>query len=100
MPASMAATSPAMSSGIGVSKCSASPVTGCAKPTGGNREHVPVIASAAVAVGVAGVFLEVHDDPDNAASDGPNNLHLDALQDLLIKLKQFDSISKNDGHRK
>lgn len=68
--------------------------------SGGNREHVPVIASAAVAVGVAGVFLEVHDDPDNAASDGPNNLHLDALQDLLIKLKQFDSISKNDGHRK
>ena len=63
--------------------------------SGGNREHIPVIASAAVAVGVAGVFIEVHDDPDNAASDGPNNLHLDNLESLLIKLKQFDQISKN-----
>ena len=62
--------------------------------SGGNREHIPVIASAAVAVGVAGVFMEVHDDPDNAASDGPNNLHLKDLESLLTKLKQFDSISK------
>ena len=51
--------------------------------------------SAAVAVGVAGVFIEVHDDPDNAASDGPNNLHLKDLESLLIKLKQFDTISKS-----
>ena len=63
--------------------------------SGGNREHIPVIASAAVAVGVAGVFIEVHDDPDNAASDGPNNLHLKDLESLLIKLKQFDAISKS-----
>ena len=63
--------------------------------SGGNREHIPVIASAAVAVGVAGVFMEVHDDPDHAASDGPNNLHLEQLETLLIKLKQFDSISKS-----
>ena len=63
--------------------------------SGGNREHIPVIASAAVAVGVAGVFLEVHDDPDNAASDGPNNLHLHDLESLLVKLKQFDTISKS-----
>ena len=63
--------------------------------SGGNREHIPVIASAAVAVGVAGVFIEVHDDPDNAASDGPNNLHLENLESLLIKLKQFDTISKS-----
>jgi len=62
--------------------------------SGGNREHIPVIASAAVAVGVAGVFMEVHDDPDNAASDGPNNLHLHDLESLLIKLKKFDQISK------
>lgn len=54
-----------------------------------------MIASAAVAVGVAGVFMEVHDDPDNAASDGPNNVHLDNLKDLLIKLKKFDAISKS-----
>ena len=63
--------------------------------SGGNREHIPVIASAAVAVGVAGVFIEVHDDPDNAASDGPNNLHLKDLESLLIKLKQLDAISKS-----
>ena len=54
-----------------------------------------MIASAAVAVGVAGVFMEVHDDPDNAASDGPNNLHLEHLESLLTKLKQFDTISKS-----
>ena len=63
--------------------------------SGGNREHIPVIASAAVAVGVAGVFIEVHDDPDNAASDGPNNLHLKDLESLLVKLKRFDTISKS-----
>ena len=63
--------------------------------SGGNREHIPVIASAAVAVGVAGVFMEVHDDPDNAASDGPNNLRLNQLESLLTKLQQFDTISKS-----
>ncbi len=62
--------------------------------SGGNREHIPVIASAAVAVGVAGVFMEVHDDPDNAASDGPNNLHLKDLEKLLRKLQAIDQISK------
>ena len=63
--------------------------------SGGNREHIPVIASAAVAVGVAGVFMEVHDDPDNAASDGPNNLHLHQLEKLLVKLQAIDKISKS-----
>jgi 2-dehydro-3-deoxyphosphooctonate aldolase (KDO 8-P synthase) len=62
--------------------------------SGGNREHIPVIAQAAVAVGVAGVFMEVHDDPDNAASDGPNNLHLEDLQNLLIRLKKIDAVVK------
>ena len=62
--------------------------------SGGNREHIPVIAQAAVAVGVAGVFMEVHDDPDNAYSDGPNNLHLNDLENLLIKLKAIDEIVK------
>jgi 2-dehydro-3-deoxyphosphooctonate aldolase (KDO 8-P synthase) len=65
--------------------------------SGGNREHIPVIASAAVAVGVAGVFIEVHDDPDNAASDGPNNLKLQDLEHLLIRLKKFDRISKSSN---
>ena len=53
-----------------------------------------MIAQAAVAVGVAGVFMEVHDDPDNAASDGPNNLHLSDLQNLLIRLKKIDAVVK------
>ena len=64
--------------------------------SGGNREHIPVIAKSAVAVGVAGVFMEVHNDPDNAASDGPNNLHLNDLEKLLIKLKQIDDITKSE----
>ena len=63
--------------------------------SGGNREHIPVIASPATAVGVAGIFMEVHDDPDNAASDGPNNLFLNKLEALLLKLKAFDFISKS-----
>ena len=63
--------------------------------SGGNREHIPVIASAATAVGVAGVFMEVHNDPDNAASDGPNNLHLNDLETLLKKLKTLDKVAKN-----
>ena len=49
----------------------------------------------AVAVGVAGVFIEVHDDPDNAASDGPNNLHIEDLEKLLAKLQAIDTISKS-----
>ena len=61
----------------------------------GQREFVEHLSRAAVAVGVAGVFMEVHDDPDNAASDGPNNLRLEDLESLLIKLKQFDEIAKN-----
>jgi 2-dehydro-3-deoxyphosphooctonate aldolase (KDO 8-P synthase) len=67
--------------------------------SGGNREHIPVIASAAVAVGVAGVFMEVHDDPDNAASDGPNNLRIENLEKLLVKLKKFDTISKSSDDK-
>ena len=62
--------------------------------SGGNREHIPVIAKAAVAVGVAGVFMEVHNDPDNAYSDGPNNLHLEDLENLLGTLKKIDRIVK------
>ncbi|MBF0282419.1 MAG: 3-deoxy-8-phosphooctulonate synthase [Zetaproteobacteria bacterium] len=62
--------------------------------TGGNREFVPGLAKAAVAIGVAALFMEVHPDPDHAKSDGPNSLPLDGLEKLLQQLKQFDSISK------
>ena len=64
------------------------------KSSSGNREHIPVIAKAAVAVCVSGVFMEVHNDPDNAYSDGPNNLHLDDLEKLLTTLKAIDQIVK------
>jgi 2-dehydro-3-deoxyphosphooctonate aldolase (KDO 8-P synthase) len=63
--------------------------------SGGQREFVETLASAAVAVGVAAVFMEVHQDPDNAPSDGPCMVRLDNLEKLLTKLKKFDEIAKN-----
>jgi len=62
--------------------------------TGGNREFVPGLSRAAVAVGVAALFMEVHPDPDKAMSDGPNSLALADLEDLLTTLKQMDAIVK------
>ena len=63
--------------------------------TGGQREFVPVLARAAVAVGVAMVFMETHEDPDNAPSDGPTMLKIDTMEKLLGDLQKFDAISKN-----
>jgi len=62
--------------------------------TGGNREYVPGLSRAAVAIGVAALFMEVHPDPDNAKSDGPNSLKLSDLEGLLIQLKRLDEIVK------
>ena len=62
--------------------------------SGGQREFVPVLARAAVAVGVAGVFLETHPDPDRAPSDGPNMLPLRSMESLLRELMDFDKLSK------
>ena len=62
--------------------------------SGGQREFVPVLARAAVAVGVAGVFIETHRDPDRAPSDGPNMVPLSEMADLLAELKQFDTLAK------
>lgn len=62
--------------------------------TGGRREMVPYLSKAAVAVGVAGLFLEVHDDPDHAPSDGPNMLRLDSLKPLLEHLIKLDNLAK------
>ena len=59
--------------------------------SGGQREFVPVLARAAVAVGVDGLFMESHENPDNAPSDGPNMLPLDAMPQILQKLMQIDS---------
>lgn len=62
--------------------------------TGGDRRMVPVLARAAVAVGVAGVFIETHQDPDNSPSDGPNMVPLDEMEKLLSKLMALDKIAK------
>ena len=63
--------------------------------SGGDRTMVPVLARAAVAVGVAGVFIETHEDPDNAPSDGPNIIKLSELPELLETLIKFDKVAKN-----
>jgi len=63
--------------------------------SGGEREFVPVLARAAVAVGVAGVFIETHQDPDRAPSDGPNMLPLKEMEALLRRLVEFDRLAKN-----
>ena len=65
--------------------------------SGGQREFVPVLARAAVAVGVAGVFMETHPDPANALSDGPNAWPLDKMEALLETMLELDRITKNNG---
>jgi len=62
--------------------------------SGGEREYVPVLARAAVAVGVAGVFIETHPDPDHAPSDGPNMVPLREFEALLRTLMEFDALAK------
>lgn len=62
--------------------------------SGGERRFVPVLARAAVAVGVAGVFIETHEAPDTAPSDGPNMVPLAQLESLLVRLQAFDAIAK------
>ncbi|MCB1651389.1 MAG: 3-deoxy-8-phosphooctulonate synthase [Alphaproteobacteria bacterium] len=62
--------------------------------SGGDRTMVPVLARAAIAVGVAGVFMETHQDPDNAPSDGPNMVKLSDLPNVLETLQRFDKIAK------
>jgi 2-dehydro-3-deoxyphosphooctonate aldolase (KDO 8-P synthase) len=63
--------------------------------SGGEREFVAVLARAAVAVGVAGVFIETHENPDKAPSDGPNMVPLKDLEALLCRLQDFDRVSKS-----
>ena len=65
--------------------------------SGGEREFVPVLARAAAAVGVAGVFIETHHDPDRAPSDGQNMLPLKEMEALLERLMEFDALAKRAG---
>jgi len=68
---------------------------GLGEKSGGKREFVSTLSKAAAAVGVAGIFIETHNDPDNAPSDGPNMLHIEKLESLIAKLIEFDAIAKN-----
>ena len=62
--------------------------------SGGQREFIPVLARAAIAVGVSGLFMETHPDPARAKSDGPNAWPLDRMEELLITLKNLDEATK------
>jgi 2-dehydro-3-deoxyphosphooctonate aldolase (KDO 8-P synthase) len=62
--------------------------------TGGQREFVPVLARAAAAIGIAGVFIETHDNPDKALSDGPNSIKLSNMEELLKIIVEIDNIAK------
>lgn len=64
--------------------------------SGGQREFVPLLARAAVAVGISGLFMETHPDPDHALSDGPNNWPLAKMQELLVRLKEIDAVVKSN----
>lgn len=68
--------------------------------SGGEREFVPVLARAAVAVGVAGVFIETHQDPDKAPSDGPNMIALKDMERLVRTLQEFDRVTKRRFRRR
>lgn len=65
--------------------------------SGGQREFIPVLARAAIAVGISGLFMETHPDPANAKSDGPNAWPLDRMEELLTTLKQLDEATKAGG---
>lgn len=65
--------------------------------SGGQREFVPVLARAAVSIGVAGVFIETHQDPDTAPSDGPNMVPFHELESLIRTLQAFDQLSKSNS---
>jgi len=65
--------------------------------SGGQREMVPVLARAAIAVGISGIFMETHPDPANAKSDGPNSMPIDKMSELLKTLQDLDNITKQNG---
>lgn len=70
---------------------------GLGTKTGGQREFVPVLARAAIATGISGLFMETHPDPDQAPSDGPNMWPLNKMEELLLCLKELDTVVKRHG---
>lgn len=69
---------------------------GLGKASGGERRYIPALARAAVAVGIDALFMEVHENPDRALSDGPNSLPLGELEELLKRVKEIDALLKNN----
>lgn len=67
--------------------------------TSGNREFVPYLINASLAVGVDGIFAEIHPDPDNAVSDGPSQLKLDTVEEILRNAKQYDLLTRRIDYR-
>jgi 2-dehydro-3-deoxyphosphooctonate aldolase (KDO 8-P synthase) len=65
--------------------------------SGGQREMVPVLARAAVAVGISGLFMETHPDPAYAKSDGPNSMPIERMAELLKTLQDLDKVTKENG---
>ena len=63
--------------------------------TGGQREFAPVLARCALSTGIAAVFLETHDNPDEAFSDGPNSIKLSDMEKVLLNLQAFDNLAKS-----
>jgi 2-dehydro-3-deoxyphosphooctonate aldolase (KDO 8-P synthase) len=72
---------------------------GLGEKSGGNREHAELLARAAVSVGVAGLFVETHPDPNSAFSDGPNSIPLHAMKDFMITMQRFDELSKKTKYQ-
>ena len=64
--------------------------------SGGQIEFIEHLSKAATAVGIAALFIETHNDPDNAPSDGPNMLQIDKLENLLNKIKKIDNLTKTN----
>lgn len=63
--------------------------------SGGERKYIPYLSMAAVTCGIDGLFIEVHEDPDRALSDGPNMLRLNELEKLLTKIKEIEKVTRN-----
>jgi len=70
---------------------------GGGKVSGGQREFIPTLARAAIAVGISGLFMETHPDPEKALSDGPNSWPMDKMRELLETLKAIDDVTKNNN---
>ncbi|MGA9856000.1 MAG: 3-deoxy-8-phosphooctulonate synthase [Gammaproteobacteria bacterium] len=66
--------------------------------SGGQRQFIPVLARAAIGAGVAGIFMETHPDPDKALCDGPNSWHLRLMEELLVTLKELDTVAKRQPY--